>query len=120
MRPGGPGRLLAGALALLAAGLPACAERAGEPPAAPLLRLETASIQRIATDRAGRWLASAADDNPLRLWDAADGRLLTTLRPPAGDGDEGKLFAVAMDPGGYYDASPGADRLASTTPPVPR
>ncbi len=86
---------------------------AAGPPETPLLRLETgthsAMINRIATDRAGRWIASASDDKTLRLWDAADGRLLKTYRLPIGAGNEGKLFAVAMDPDGAWIAAGGWD-----------
>lgn len=77
---------------------------AGEPPSAPILRINpgehTASIRRIASDEAGRWLVTASDDKTARVWSAADGRLLATLRAPIGAGNEGKLNAVAMSPDG--------------------
>nr|VFJ46815.1 MAG: WD40 repeat [Candidatus Kentron sp. DK] len=81
------------------------------PPTEPLLCLETgrhtAPITRIATDRAGRWIVSASEDKTLRLWAADSGRLLRTVRPPIGEGDEGKLYAVAMDPQGDWIAAAG-------------
>lgn len=94
--------------------LPATA-LAGEPPTAPMLRIETgfhtAVIKRIATDAQGRWLASASDDKTLRLWDIRDTKkeppLLRTFRLPSGAGNEGKLFAVAMDPAGDWLATGG-------------
>ncbi|MCI5191294.1 MAG: hypothetical protein D3905_16225, partial [Candidatus Electrothrix sp. AS4_5] len=53
--------------------LPTTVTLAGEPPTAPMLRLETgfhtATINRIATDAQGRWLATASHDKTLRLWD---------------------------------------------------
>lgn len=77
---------------------------AAEPSSTPILRLDsgshTAQIRRIATNQAGRWLVSASDDKTARVWDTADGRLLTTLRIPIGSGNEGKLFAVALSPNG--------------------
>uniref|UniRef100_UPI0040570104 caspase family protein n=1 Tax=Candidatus Electronema sp. TaxID=2698783 RepID=UPI0040570104 len=89
----------------------AAAAVAGEPPAAPLLRIETgrhtATIKRIAADSQGRWVATASDDKTLRLWDAQDGSLLQTFRLPSGAGDEGKLFAAAMDPAGGWLAAGG-------------
>lgn len=70
----------------------------------PLLRIDpgdhTAIINGIATDRAGRWLVTASADKTARVWSLADGRLATILRVPIGDGDEGKLYAVAMSPDG--------------------
>ncbi|TAN53867.1 MAG: hypothetical protein EPN21_00190 [Methylococcaceae bacterium] len=77
---------------------------AGAPPSRPFLRLEsgghTAIIKRIAVDAAGRYLVSASDDKTARVWDAASGALLQTLRPPLGEGNEGKLYAVALSPDG--------------------
>jgi len=90
-------------LSLLAC-LSGFAALAGEPPTAPMLRIDpgehTATIKRIATDAAGRWLVTASDDKTARVWDLANGKLLTTLRPPIGAGDEGKLYAVAISPDG--------------------
>ena len=78
--------------------------RAADVPTAPQLRIDpgehTATIKRIAADRAGRWLVTASNDKTARVWDLADGRLVTTLRPPMGPGDEGKLNAVALSPDG--------------------
>ncbi len=91
---------------------------AGDPPTAPMLRIETgrhtAKIKRIATDAQGRWVATASDDKTLRLWDIQDARnpgLLRTFRLPSGLGDEGKLFAVAMDPAGAWLATGGWSKL---------
>lgn len=73
-------------------------------PTAPLLRLETgmhtASINSIATDAQGRWLVTASDDKTARIWELASARLLGVLRPPQGEGYEGKLWAVALSPDG--------------------
>lgn len=103
------------ALFLLLAAAAACA---GEPPTAPMLRLETgfhtAMLNRIATDAQGRWLATASDDKTLRLWDIQDAKhpgLLRTFRLPSGPGDEGKLYSVAMDPAGDWLATSGWNKL---------
>lgn len=78
--------------------------RAAGPPAEPLLRIEagmhTAMLNRIATDRAGRYAVTASDDKTARVWDVVSGRLLRVLHPPISDGNEGKLYAVAMTPDG--------------------
>lgn len=60
----------------------------------------TATVRRIAVDAAERFLFSVSEDKTLRFWDLRSGRLLKTLRPPIGDGDEGKLYAVASSPDG--------------------
>lgn len=87
---------------------PVCA---AEPPTAPQLRVEagmhTAQIRRIATDAQGRWAVTASDDKTARVWDVASGRLLQVLRPPLGEGDEGKLNAVALSPDGAVVAAAG-------------
>ena len=82
-----------------------------DPPIDPILRIEagehTSAIRSIATDEQGRWLATASEDKSVRVWNTADGRLLSTLRPPIGLGIEGKLYAVAMSPDGATVAAAG-------------
>ncbi len=95
-----------------AAGLTApLAELAAELGGVPMPRLEagmhTASITRIDVDAAGRWLVTGSDDKTVRLWSLADGRLLRVLRPPSGAGYEGKVYAVALSPGGELIAAGG-------------
>ena len=83
----------------------------GQPPTAPILRLETgmhtAPIMRIDVDARGRWLLTASTDKTLRLWDLADGALLRSYRPPIEDGNEGKLYAAALSPDGLWVAGAG-------------
>ncbi len=78
--------------------------QAAEPLLNPQLRIDAgehaAMVRRIATDVQGRWLVTGSDDKTAKVWDIADGRLLTTLRPPIGLGNEGKIFSVAMSPDG--------------------
>ena len=74
------------------------------PNTAPLPRLETgmhtAIINRIATDRDGRWAVTAADDKTARIWDLSGDMPPVVLRPPQDMGNAGKLYAVAMSPDG--------------------
>ena len=78
--------------------------QAQQPPAKPELRIETgmhtAIIRRIAIDRDNRYLVTSSEDKTARVWELPSGRLLRVLRPPLGDGNEGKLYSVAMSPDG--------------------
>ena len=73
-------------------------------PTEPLLQLNTdrhtAEINRIATDAQNRFVVTASDDKTARVWSLPDGRLQTILRVPTGDGNIGKLYAVAITPDG--------------------
>jgi WD40 repeat protein len=70
----------------------------------PVLRIEaethTAQMRNAATDASGRILVTASEDKTARVWSLPDLRLLGVLRPPIGDGDEGKLNAVAVSADG--------------------
>ena len=89
------------ALALLLAGR---AWYGAEPSARPLPRLETemhtAIIRGVATDAAGRWAVTASEDKTARVWEVVTGNQVRVLRPPQGEGNEGKLYAVALSPDG--------------------
>jgi Tol biopolymer transport system component len=84
-------------------------------PSEPQLRLDpgghTAIIRRIDADAAGRFLVTGSDDKTVRVWAAEDGRLLRTLRVPAGRGNLGKVYAVAVSPDGERVAAGGWGRL---------
>ena len=85
--------------------------RAADPPTGPLVRLHTgmhtAKISRIATDAAGRLAITASDDKTAMLWNVADGTRVGVLRPPQGEGDEGKLYTAALSPDGTRAAVAG-------------
>ncbi|MBM4330159.1 MAG: hypothetical protein FJ117_02850 [Deltaproteobacteria bacterium] len=75
---------------------------AGEPPKDPILRIETgmhtASIERIGIDAENRYLITGSPDKTVRVWEFATGRLLKTIRPPIGEGNEGIIKSVAIPP----------------------
>lgn len=83
----------------------------GKPPQAPIIRIETdmhtARISSISVDDAGHYLVTASDDKTLRVWDRSTGRLLRVLRPPIGQGNEGKMYTVAISPDGETIAGAG-------------
>jgi WD40 repeat protein len=77
----------------------------------PMLRLNTemhtATITRIDVDAAERYLVTGSNDKTVRVWSLPEGRLLRVLRPPMGDGDEGKIYAVAISEDGETVAAGG-------------
>jgi len=83
----------------------------GKPPQNPIIRIETdmhtARISGISADDAGQYLVTASDDKTLRVWERSSGRLLRVLRPPIGQGHEGKMYATAMSPDGNTIAGAG-------------
>src|SRR4051794_22138084 len=89
---------------------------ADQPPAAtpglydrPVLVIDpgmhTAMIDRADVDAQGKWAVTGSEDKTVRVWSLADGRLLRTIRLPAGPGDVGKAYAVAMSPDGALIAA---------------
>jgi len=71
----------------------------------PLLRVElgthNAGILSMAVDAANRILVTGSEDKTVRVWDISGrGKLLLTLRPPVGEGEDGHIFAVAVSPDG--------------------
>jgi len=70
----------------------------------PILRIEAGRhiglINRVGTDAANRFLVTASDDKTVRVWSLPDGRLQRVLRPPIGDGNLGKAYAIAISPDG--------------------
>ena len=76
-----------------------------------VLRIETgmhtAMIRRIGVDARNRFLVTGSDDKTVRVWDLKDGTLLKTIRPPIGDDNEGRIYAVAISPDGGTVAAGG-------------
>jgi WD40 repeat protein len=107
--------LKAFAILALAWAAPALAQEPPTPPAAlydrPVLALDpgvhTALIWRAAVDAAGRHVVTGSDDKTVRVWSVEDGRLLRTIRLPAGPRKVGEAHAVAISPdGGLVAAAP--------------
>jgi len=72
----------------------------------------TAPVTSIAASRDGAFLVTGSEDRSARLWDVHSGALLRTLRPPStADGDEGKIYAVAVSPDGRMVAVGGITRF---------
>ncbi|MGH6815844.1 MAG: hypothetical protein ACREC6_09070, partial [Hyphomicrobiaceae bacterium] len=93
----------------------AAAQTSAPPPQDPMLRIEagmhTAQINRIGVDAACRWMVTGSEDKTVRLWDVtgAAARLVRTLRVPIGEGDDGKIYAVALSADGRLVAAGGYD-----------
>jgi WD40 repeat protein len=76
--------------------------------------MHTAMIRRIGVDAACTLMVTGSDDKTARLWALPEGgrgsaELLRTLRVPIGEGDEGKVYAVALSPDGKWVAAGGWD-----------
>jgi WD40 repeat protein len=71
--------------------------------------MHTARIGGIGVDAACRLLATASTDKTVRLWSLPDGRLERTIRLPIGEGDGGKIYAVALSSDGRWLAAGGYD-----------
>jgi WD40 repeat protein len=69
--------------------------------------MHTALIRRMDSDADGRFLITGSDDKSVRVWARETGRLIRTIRVPAGPGNVGKIYAVAMSPDGSTIAAGG-------------
>src|SRR3954447_24145655 len=108
LRPGDAMSRIAMLIVWLLAGLSAASAK--EPAATPGLYdrpvlaidpgMHAAPISCADVDRDGRYVVTGSDDKSVRVWSMADGRLLRTIRLPAGPGDLGKVYAVAISPDG--------------------
>jgi hypothetical protein len=110
-------RILAAIVAMAA--LMGAARAEDLPDQRPMLRIEpgmhTAPIRRIGVDAACTLMVTGSDDKTARLWALPEvGRgspeLLRTLRVPIGEGDDGKVYAVALSPDGKWVAAGGWNR----------
>src|SRR5437016_10018482 len=72
----------------------------------PVLRIETgmhvAPIKRVGVDAACRVAVTGSEDRTVRLWSMPEGRLIRTQRLPTGEGNNGRIYAVAVSPDGKW------------------
>ncbi len=69
--------------------------------------MHTAAIRSVSVDAAGRFAVTGSLDKTVRLWSVTNGKLLRTIRIPAGPGVIGIIHAVAMSPDGALVAAGG-------------
>jgi len=69
--------------------------------------MHTARSDAAAVDASGQFLATGSEDKTVRIWSVSDGKLLRTIRMPAGPGSAGLIYAVAISPDGSTIAAAG-------------
>lgn len=81
----------------------------------PFLQLDTGGhmslIRSIVFTPDGQRLISASDDKTIRVWDLKSGRTIQTLRGDIGEGEAGKIYALAISPDGRWLAAGGRTGL---------
>ena len=79
--------------------------------AGPYLELDTnghmALIRSLVFTPDGSQLISGSDDKTIRVWEADTGRIVQTIRGEIGDGDPGKVYALALSRDGRFLAAAG-------------
>ena len=69
---------------------------------APILQIDSGGhgsmIRDIVFTRDGKYLVSTGEDKLVRVWDIATQKTVRTLRGQVGEGNEGKIYAMALSP----------------------
>jgi WD40 repeat protein len=64
-------------------------------------------VRQLLIDPGRGQMLTAGDDKTVRIWALASGRLIRTLRVPAGPSNEGRIFAIALSADGRQLAAAG-------------
>lgn len=65
------------------------------------------TISGASADRDGHWAVTGSQDKTVRVWSLGEGKLERTIRIPAGPGNVGIIYDVAMSPDGALIAAGG-------------
>jgi WD40 repeat protein len=117
----GKGRSIAKLLALLFAlsfaALPMATAQLYEQPVLVIdPGMHTAPVVTAGADAAGRLGVTGSFDRTVRVWSLADRKLKRTIRMPAGPGNVGTIYAVAINPNGEVIAVGGWTRATASAP----
>jgi WD40 repeat protein len=99
--------LLPALLFAVVAAAPAMAQLYDQPVLVVEPGMHTASIKAVDVDAAARLAVTGSLDKTVRVWSLTDGKLLQTIRMPAGPGHTGIIGAVVMSPDGDLIAAGG-------------